>query len=166
VLVQREEEEEKGVQADSQELERVNKLFGSGALVSTRVSESRRALLLSSSRRLETTVQLMRTRLQVEEYGRQRERVANQRQITLLRDLRDANVHLADLRIKIQAIGEKLRPLGNVGALPAAGNTLRSEVVIVRKAGQQWRRLPATEDTEVEPGDVIEAAFRGEATVQ
>ena len=166
VLIQREAEEEKGVQADSQELDRVNKLFGNGALVSTRVSESRRALLLSSSRRLETTVQLMRTKLQVEEYGRQLERGANQRRITLLRDLRDANVHAADLRIKIQAISEKLRPLGNASSLPAAGINQRAEVVIVRKAGQQWQRLPATEDTEVEPGDVIEAAFRGDAVVQ
>jgi polysaccharide export outer membrane protein len=166
VLIQREAEEEKGVQADSQELERVNKLFGNGALVSTRVSESRRALLLSSSRRLETTVQLMRTKLQVEEFGRQLERGANQRQITLLHDLRDANVHAADLRIRIQAVSEKLRPLGNVSSLPAAGINQHAEVVIVRKAGQQWQRLPATEDTEVEPGDVIEAAFRGDAVVQ
>jgi polysaccharide export outer membrane protein len=166
VLVQREAEEEKGVEADSQELERVNKLFGSGALVSTRVSESRRALLLSSSRRLETTVQLMRTRFQVEEYGRQLGRIANQRQITLLRELRDANAHLADLRVKIQAVSEKLRPLGNVSSLPAAGNSMRSDVVIVRKAGAQWQRLPATEDTAVEPGDVIEAAFHADAVVQ
>lgn len=162
-LLQREQEEEKGVQADSQELDRVNKLFGSGALVSQRISESRRALLLSSSRRLETTVQLMRTRLQVEEYGRQLERLANQRQINLLRELRDANVRVADLSVRIQAIGEKLRPLGNVSSMPAAGNNLRSEVVIVRKSGQQWQRLPSTEDTEVEPGDVIEAVFRGDA---
>lgn len=162
VLIQREQEEEKGVEADSQELERVNKLFGSGALVSQRISESRRALLLSSSRRLETTAQLMRTRLQVEEYGRQLERVANQRRITLLRELKDSNIRLADLSVRIQAISEKLRPLGNVSSMPAAGNDLRSEVVIVRKAGQQWQRLPSTEDTEVEPGDVIEAVFRGE----
>lgn len=162
VLIQREEEEEKGVQSDSQELERVNRLFGSGALVSPRVSESRRALLISSSRRLETTVQLMRTRLQVEEYGRQLERVANQRRITLLRGLRDSNLRLADLSVRIQAVSERLRPLGNVSSMPGAGNDLRSEVVIVRKAGQQWQRLPSTEDTEVEPGDVIEAVFRGE----
>lgn len=162
-LVQRELEEEKGVQADSQELERVNRLFGNGALVSPRVSESRRALLLSSSRRLETTVQLMRTRLQVEEYGRQLERVSNQRRINLLRELRDANIRVADLSVRIQAVSEKLRPLGNVSSMPAAGNNVRSEAVIIRKAGQQWQRLSAIEDAEVEPGDVIEVVFRGEA---
>jgi polysaccharide biosynthesis/export protein len=163
VLTQREQEEEKGVQSDTQELERVNRLFGSGSLVSPRVTESRRALLLSSSRRLETTVQLMRTKRQLDEFGRQLERLANQRRINLLRELRDSNVRLADLGVRIQAVGERLRPLGNVSSM-AAGENLRSEVAIVRKNGQQWRRLSAGEDTEVEPGDVLEVTFRGEAT--
>lgn len=164
VLVRREQEEEKGVQADIEELDRVNKIFATGNLTSPRVTESRRALLLSSSRRLETTVQLMRARRQVDEYRRQRERLTNQRRINLLLQLRDLNVRLADLGMKIQAVSEKLRPLGNVSSMPGAGAGLRSEVVIVRKVGQQWQRQPAVEDAEVQPGDVIEVAFRGEAT--
>ena len=60
----KQQEEEKGVQADEEELDRVIKLFGSGSLPSPRVTESRRALLLSSTRRLQTTVELMRLQRQ------------------------------------------------------------------------------------------------------
>lgn len=164
VLTQREQEEDRGVQADQYELDRVTRLFSSGNLVSPRVTESRRAVLLSSSRRLETTVQLMRVRQQHGEYGRQLERVVNQRRMTLLRDLSDTNVRLADLVIRIQAVGEKLRPLGGVSAVPNTGESLRSALVIVRKVGQEWQRLPVTEDAEIEPGDVIEVAFRAESS--
>ncbi|QCI69527.1 sugar ABC transporter substrate-binding protein [Phreatobacter stygius] len=164
VLQLREQEEERGVQADMHELDRVNRLFGSGNLVSPRVTESRRSLLLSSSRRLETTVQLMRARRQVDEYRRQLERLTNQRQVTLQLLLRDLNVRLADLGVRIQAVSEKLRPLGGVSTIPAVGARLRSEVAIMRKIGEQWQRLPSPEDAEVQPGDVIEVAFRDEAT--
>jgi polysaccharide export outer membrane protein len=164
VLARREQEEERGVEADTQELERVNRLFGGGNLVSQRVTESRRAVLLSSSRRLETTVQLMRARRQADEYGRQLERLANQRQNTLLLQLRDASTRLAELALRIQAVGEKLRPTGSTASMPGSNDAFSSNLVIVRRVGTQWQRQPAMEDAEVLPGDVVEVVFRVEAT--
>jgi polysaccharide export outer membrane protein len=164
VLARREQEEEKGVEADTAELERVNRLYGGGNLVSQRVSESRRAVLLSSSRRLETTVQLMRARRQADDYGRQLERLGNQRQNTLLLQLRDASTRLAELSLRIQAVGEKLRPSGGSPAAPLPGTASATSLVITRKVGDQWQRLTVAEDTDVLPGDVVEAALRSEAT--
>ena len=86
--------EEKGVQADEEELERVMKLFGSGTLPSPRVTESRRSLLLSSTRRLQTTVEVMRLQRQREDFLRQIERQGSQRSITLLRELKDSKCSL------------------------------------------------------------------------
>jgi polysaccharide export outer membrane protein len=152
--------EEKGVQADEEELERVVKLFGSGSLPSPRVTESRRSLLLSSTRRLQTTVEVMRLQRQREEFMRQIERIASQRTITLLRELRDSNARLADLRVRMQALSQRLQPLGGAGAVPIGTSDLRPEVTIVRKAGQHWNRIAASVDFDVEPGDVVDVALR------
>jgi polysaccharide export outer membrane protein len=155
--------EEKGVQADEEELERVVKLFGSGSLPSPRVAESRRALLLSSTRRLQITVELMRLQRQREDFLRQIERLASQRTITLLRELKDSSVRLADVRVRMQALSQKLQPLGGAGAVPIGASDLRPEVTIVRKVGQQWNRIATSVDFDVEPGDVVDVALRPSA---
>jgi polysaccharide export outer membrane protein len=152
--------EEKGVQADEEELERVMKAFGSGLLASPRVSESRRALLLSSTRRLQTSVELMRLQRQREDFLRQMERVTSQRTINLLKEQKDSSVRLADLRVRMQALSQKLQPIGGTGAIPIGTSDLHPEVTVVRRVGQRWDRIAASVDFDVEPGDVIEVALR------
>jgi polysaccharide export outer membrane protein len=158
--------EEKGVQADEEELERVMKAFGSGLLTSPRVSESRRALLLSSTRRLQTSVELMRLQRQREDFIRQMERVTSQRTINLLREQKDSSVRLADLRVRMQALSQKLQPVGGTGAVPVGTSDLHPEVTVVRRHDQQWDRIAASVDFDVEPGDVIEVALRPSATAR
>jgi polysaccharide export outer membrane protein len=155
--------EEKGVQADEEELERVMKAFGSGLLASPRVSESRRALLLSSTRRLQTSVELMRLQRQREDFLRQMERVTSQRTINLLKEQKDSSVRLADLRVRMQALSQKLQPVGGTGAIPIGTSDLHPEVTVVRRLGQRWDRIAASVDFDVEPGDVIEVALRPSA---
>lgn len=162
VLTEQEAGEEKGVQADAQELDRVVKLFSAGNLTSPRVTESRRALLLSSTRRLQTSVELMRARRQRDDYARQLDRAANQRQIALLRELKDSNVRLADVGLRLQAVSQKLQPAGLAGPAPFGGGHAHGEATVIRKAGRDWQRIAASEDTEVEPGDVIEVIFRAD----
>lgn len=166
-LSKQQEGEEKGVQADEEELERVTKLFGSGLLASPRVSESRRALLLSSTRRLQTSVELMRLQRQRDDFLRQNERVASQRTINLLKEQRDSNVRLADLRVRMQALNQKLQPMaGGTGALPLGTAELHPEVTVVRRVGQRWDRIAASVDYDVQPGDVIEVTLRASPTAK
>ena len=141
--------EEKGVQADEEELERVMKAFGSGLLASPRVSESRRALLLSSTRRLQTSVELMRLQRQREDFLRQMERVTSQRTINLLKEQKDSSVRLADLRVRMQALSQKLQPVGGTGAIPIGTSDLHPEVTVVRRLGQRWDRIAASVDFDV-----------------
>jgi polysaccharide biosynthesis/export protein len=162
-LKKQQEGEEKGVQADEEELERVVKLFSAGNLTSPRVTESRRALLLSSTRRLQTTVEVMRLQRQREDLLRQIERLASQRTINLLRELKDSSVRMADLRVKMQALSQKLQPAGGAGAVPIGVSDLQPEVTIVRKVGQRWDRIAASLDFDLEPGDVVEVALRNAA---
>jgi polysaccharide export outer membrane protein len=162
-LKEQHEDEVKGVQADEEELQRVTKLYGSGLLVSPRVTDSRRALLLSSTRSLQTSVELMRLQRQRDDFVRQKDRNASQRTINLLKELNESNVRLADLRVKMLALSQKLQPVGNTGAVPVGTSDLHPEVTVVRRLGQRWDRIAASIDFDVEPGDVVEVALRSSA---
>ncbi|TIT24847.1 MAG: sugar ABC transporter substrate-binding protein [Mesorhizobium sp.] len=159
-LLEREKAEADGVKADEDELARVRKAFESGNLTNTRLADVRRALVLSSSRALETSVELMRARRQQDDFARQHERNDNQRRIGLLTELKDTNVRLADVSARLRAASQKLQPTGAAALpLPVAGERIQAEVTIVRKVDEEWRKQPAQEDTEVMPGDTIEVRF-------
>ncbi|WP_376703605.1 polysaccharide biosynthesis/export family protein [Mesorhizobium sp. ISC25] len=159
-LLEREKAEADGVKADEDELARVRKAFESGNLTNTRLADVRRALVLSSSRALETSVELMRARRQQDDFARQHERNDNQRRISLLTELKDTNVRLADVSARLRAASQKLQPTGAAALpLPVAGERIQAEVTIVRKVDEEWRKQPAQEDTEVMPGDTIEVRF-------
>jgi polysaccharide export outer membrane protein len=184
VLKTQEQDEAKGVESDTQELDRASKLFSAGTIVSPRVTEARRALLLSSTRHLQTMVEVMRLQRQQDEQQHQLEKWRSQLKIKLLADLNDANVRLASISIRLQAIRQKLQPFGAAGPRPVGSDNprlapggagaggvaasgprpvgsdnLKPDVAIVRKVDQKWTRTEATPDTEVEPGDVIEVAL-------
>ncbi|MBZ9673812.1 polysaccharide export protein [Mesorhizobium sp. ESP7-2] len=160
VLLKRQQVENDGVKADQDDLARVTKVFESGNLTNNRLADVRRALLLSSSGALQTSVELMRARRQEDDYARQLQRAENQRKIGLLTELKDTDGRLADNTAKLHAASQKLQPSGaSARPLPMAGETIRAKVLIIRKVGQEWRKLAADEDTVVAPGDTIEATF-------
>jgi polysaccharide export outer membrane protein len=162
-LLKREQDESDGVKADEEDLEQVSKLFKAGNLTNNRLADVRRAVLLSSSRALETSVELMRTRRQQDDFARQLERNENQRRIGLLNELRDTEVRLADIGTRLRAASQKLQPLGATAApLSIAGETVRAQMTIVRNVDGQWRKQASEEDTEVAPGDTIEVRFSNE----
>lgn len=160
LLQKREEVESESVKADQDDLAKVTKAFEAGNLTNTRLADVRRALLLSSSGALQTSVELMRARRQQEDYVRQRERNDNQRKVGLLTDLKDTNARLGDVTTRLRAASEKLQPTGaSAQPLPIAGETIQAQVTIVRKIGDEWRKISADEDTIVMPGDTVEAKF-------
>ncbi len=160
VLTKREQVENDGVKADEDDLARVTKLFQAGNLTNARLSDVRRSALLSSNGALQTSVELMRARRQQEDFLRQRERNDNTRKIGLLTELKDTEVRLADTTARLQAASQKLQPAGAAAQpLPVGGETIQTQITIVRKVGEEWRKQPVEEDTEVLPGDTIEVRF-------
>ncbi|MGX8012879.1 hypothetical protein ACVDG8_029880 [Mesorhizobium sp. ORM8.1] len=160
VLTKREQVENDGVKADEDDLARVTKLFQAGNLTNARLSDVRRSALLSSNGALQTSVELMRARRQQEDFLRQRERNDNVRKIGLLTELKDTEVRLADTTARLQAASQKLQPAGaSAQPLPVGGETIQAKITIVRKVGEEWRKQPVEEDTEVLPGDTIEVRF-------
>ncbi|MDF3214160.1 sugar ABC transporter substrate-binding protein [Mesorhizobium sp. M7A.F.Ca.CA.001.09.2.1] len=163
VLLKREQTEAAAVKQDEDDLARVTKSFESGNLTNSRLADVRRAVLMSSSRALETSVELMRTRRQQEDSVRQQERNENQRRIGLLNELRDTDLRLAETTARLHAASQKLQPSGaSALPLPIAGETFQARITITGGAGDASRGRPADQDTEVAPGDTIEVRFSSE----
>jgi polysaccharide export outer membrane protein len=160
ILSSQQQKEEEGTQADAQELQRVNDLFAKGALAMPRVTEARRALLLSSTRQLQTNAQLMQVTRQRGELARQLEKLDDQRAIALLKELQDAGERLSGIRAKLQSIAEQLQLTSRTQS--SSESRRRLELTVFRKGENGGMRFAADSDTELQPGDVVEIALRAE----
>jgi polysaccharide export outer membrane protein len=164
VLTEQEKTENEGAKADTEELERAKELFNRGTLPILRVTDARRAMLLSSTRKLQTTAQLMQTRRQRDDLSRQIERIDSQRRSELLRELQDATVMLSKIRSKLQSTGEKLLYTTLAKSQLARGLGAKPSITIVRSGPRGTENLMANEEFELEPGDVIEVALRDDVS--
>jgi polysaccharide export outer membrane protein len=116
-------------------------------------------VLLSSTRKLQTAAQLMQVQKQQDEIARQRERLDDQRKIKLLQELQDAGTRLGQVRAKLQSTGEKL--LYTSARSQVVGESeLKPEFAVVRKGKNGRERIVVEQDSELQPGDVVEVALR------
>jgi polysaccharide export outer membrane protein len=160
VLSEQESKEEQGTEADADELKRATDLYSRGTLTSTRVTDARRAVLLSSTRKLQITAQLMQVRKQQDDFARQLQRLDDERKIKLLQELQDANVKLAQTRAKLSGVREKLEYSAQVRSQLTRATSGSPQITVIRKGEKGWDRASANEDFELQPGDVIEIALR------
>jgi len=162
VLSEQKQNEDEGVQADAQDLQKAKAAFGNGTLPSFRVVEFRRAALFSSTRQLQTTNQLMQVKRSRAEFARELEKIDDQRQIRLLAELQDATVKLAGERAKLRSVEEKLQLTGLRPPRSSDGAS-KADITVFRSSTSGKERLTADADTELQPGDVIEVALRPES---
>jgi polysaccharide biosynthesis/export protein len=160
VLLDQKKTEDMGNQADVEELERAKELFSRGTLPSLRVTDARRAMLLSSIQKLQTTAQLMQTRRQRDDLSRQIERLDGQRKSDMLRELQDATVALNRIRFKLQSTGEKLQYTALAKSQLARGFGNKPAISVVRDGAKGIEHLTANEEFELQPGDVVEVSLR------
>jgi polysaccharide export outer membrane protein len=160
VLTAQQKTEEEAYQSDLDELQKVNDLFGKGSLVSPRVTDARRAVLLSSTRRLQTQAQLMLVKKEQDQVKRKLEKLDDQRRLDLLRELQDASAALNETRAKLQSVGEKLQYTAMVRSQLVQGAGDKAEIAIIRKGEKGQERNVADEDAELQPGDTVEVTLR------
>ena len=160
VLSKQEKQEEQGYQQDVEELNKVTDLYSKGAVVSTRFTDARRAVLLSSTRKLQVTAQILQVKKQQNEFATQLERLDDQRRLNLLSELVDTSVKLNETREKLQSAGEKLEYTAMVRSQLARGGDNNAEFAIIRKGEKGQQRIIASEDTELQPGDAVEVTLR------
>jgi len=160
VLSEQQKKEEEGLQSDLEELQKASDLFARGSLTSPRVTDARRAVLLSSTRKLQTTAQLLQARRQQDELTRKLAKLDDQRRLDLLRELQETSVKLNQIREKLQSVGEKLLYTTMVRSQLARGSGNKTDIVIIRKGDKGQERIVASEDAELEPGDAVEVTLR------
>ncbi|MHC2576710.1 hypothetical protein [Bradyrhizobium diazoefficiens] len=160
MLSEQQKKEEEGFQSDLDELQKATDLYGKGALTSPRVTDARRAVLLSSTRRLQTSAQLLQVKKQQDEFARKLAKLDDQRRLDLLRELQETSVKLNQTREKLQSVGEKLQYTAMVRSQLARGASNKPEIAIVRKGDKGSERIIASEDSELQPGDAVEVSLR------
>ncbi len=159
VLTEQQKNEEVGVAVDTAELARSGDLLTQGTVVHGRVTDARRALLMSSTRLLQTRSQLMQVRRNREELTRDLQRLAGERRLDFLRQLQEATVKLASDRERLHSIEQKLQLAGiqvPSGAQPAAEPTV---VLYRQQASASTVRLEADLDSALEPGDFVQISL-------
>ena len=163
VLSDKKKKDEEGNQADTDELEQVRQLFHRGQTVSTRLSEARRAALLSSDQFLQTVIQISNVERQRGEYMRLLEKTDSQASVDDWKELQQANSRLAQITARLKGAGEKLIYMGLPQSQSAQGTTQRFDITVHRKDENGSNRITADEDLELTPGDVIEVAIQNES---
>jgi len=96
------------------------------------VTDARRAVLLSSTRKLQTAAQLMQVKKQQDDIARQLERLGDQRRIKLLQDLQEARTKIGQIRARLQSVGEKLLYTAARSQV-MRGNEFKQELTVIRK---------------------------------
>ena len=160
VLSEQQKKEEEGFQSDLEDLQKASDLFSKGALTSPRVTDARRAVLLSSTRKLQTSAQLLQVKKQQDEFARKLTKLDDQRRLDLLRELQDTSLRLNQTREKLQSVGEKLQYTAMVRSQLVRGAGSKPDIAIIRKGEKGPERIIASEDTELQPGDAVEVTLR------
>ena len=163
ILSDQEKAEDDGAKADDEDYERTKALFDRGTLPILRVTDARRAMLLSSTRKLQTKAQLMQTQRQRDDLSRQIERLDGQRQSDLLRELGDATLALNKIRFKLQSTEEKLQYTALARTQLRRGFGNKPAITVVRNGTKGVEHLVADEEFELQPGDVVEVALRDDS---
>ena len=94
------------------------------------------------------------------EFARRLERVQDQRRDNLLAKLQDANVRLATIRARLQAVGDKLLYAGVVRSQLARGAGGEPDIKVYRNDNDTSSNMTANEETGLMPGDVVEVRLR------
>jgi len=155
--------EKAGMDADSGDLAQLQDLLKKGTIVSSRVVEARRALLLSSVQYLQTQASLAQVERERQEFSHRSDKLDNQRRLELLDELQKANVNLTTVQAKLAASSEKLVYVGMVRSQLVNGSGSKPQIALYRTNAQgSSEKVSAGEDTQLAPGDVIEVSLQAD----
>jgi polysaccharide export outer membrane protein len=158
VLTEQQKKEDEGMQEDMADFQRVNELYGKGSLTSQRVTDARRNVLLSSTRKLQTEAQLLDTIRKRGEYQRELERLDHARRSDLLKDLKDAQLKLAGDKARLEGAQEKLAISGM--RLPGSSGLI-VKVMLHRQGAEKAESFEAQGETILVPGDALDVTVQG-----
>lgn len=147
-------QDEEGSKADVADYNSVRDLFRKGLAASARLSDARRAAMLSSEQLLQTLAQMNDVERQRSDYARQLQNVDTQARIDGLDRLQQAVRRAAELRSTMKGVNDRLALLGR----PHTDRTVEARLSVFRKDVDGSTRIAASDDLTLVPGDVVEAA--------
>jgi polysaccharide export outer membrane protein len=159
VLTDQQKNEKEGADLDVSDYERIRDLFQRGAVPITRLTDARRSMLLSSTRMLQTQVQIEQVKKDREDARRGVQRVTDKHQMDLTQDLQNSLSKISTARNRLEAIEEKLTYVGLIKSQLVRGRGAQPDLKISRRGAAGRTRLAAQDDTELMPGDVIEVTL-------
>jgi polysaccharide biosynthesis/export protein len=158
LLESRQGKDDENVKADSDDFVRLKTFSASGNLPMSRLSEARRLYLFSATQALQTSVQLSEATRKRDEAKRELARLLENRRMELLKELKEAGAAVANVRSRLEAVGQKIEYTGIIRSQLVRGAS-RPEIRITR-AQSNANVEQADENTELMPGDTVEIALK------
>ena len=160
VLTAQDELDQMAVDAERVEHAQVDALVQRGTASRARSLDTRRAVMQSTSQRMQTNMLLMQSRLQLDELKSRLARMENKRKMSVLRQIGEDNVRLEDYRMRLSAVADKLQFSRNMPALSGRDAGRQASFLIVRRTETGLQRLNGEDDAELQPGDVVEVTLQ------
>jgi polysaccharide export outer membrane protein len=154
------ETETKGSVADAEEFERTRRLLEKTMTTQNRVTDARRAMLISATRALQIGVQVATAERDQEERARNLTRSVDQRRADLMKQRDESALRLAQLRSRMEANDKKLVFLGGATKQILGDDANKLQITIKRDNLDGVQTIAATEDSLLYPGDVVEVAMK------
>ena len=148
-LAEQQRNEKEGAALDAQDFARNKELFDKGAVPVTRLTDSRRSLLLSATRQLQTTVAIAEGGARKDSLVHSLDKLDNARRVDLLRDLEEAQLKFLDQDAKLRNLSNRFASMGQSSDSTKAKSP---EARINRKGAGEIEPGP---DDELQPGDVL-----------
>lgn len=155
-LVEQRDKEKEGAAADSAELQRLLAFNKQGDVTSNRVVDARRAMLLSSTRELQTEEQIIQITREREGYVRRIEKLRDEGRLTILKEIEDSQLRLAAVNARIAATADKMVYTSTMRSQLPLSKLGGPSVTIIRGDRGNRSKTEASEDSVLEPGDVVE----------
>ena len=160
VLTDQQSNEKQGADLDAQDFDRVNALFAKGAVPITRVIDARRSMLLSSTRQLQTTVQVAENQIRKDALVRSMDKLTDQRRAALVQELQAASIATLELEGRLTSVSQKLAILGKSNG---ADREISPDITVFR---QGKAVVGVDDDTALRPGDVVQVRMRRDGVLQ
>ncbi|MFD2250368.1 polysaccharide export outer membrane protein [Pseudochelatococcus lubricantis] len=131
-----------------------------GVTTNNRLDEERRALAFLRGQQIDARARLSAARRQLEEQRLALGRIESERQQGLAGELIGALAELERARSQVRATAEQLLYAGAMRSQMYARDGTGPNLTIVRRNGSAEEHLQVSEDTPMQPGDVLEVSAR------
>lgn len=159
LLTEQQKNEEESSKQDIDDFERVSKLFEKGNTSITRFSDSRRSMLLSATRILQTSAAIAQVEREREELKKQLAGLNDKRRLEAFKELQDVDLKLEEAKARLTSTQELLLYSTKMRSQLNVNGRSNTEIVIIRQTDKGRERIVAQEDTELWPGDAVEIAL-------